>query len=117
VPGGTLAFESRNPTARKWDGWTREWTLRTVVTPEGPVEFWHQTAAVDLPLVSYDTLTRNVRTGELTATRDILAFRDEQALRVSLEHVGFAIADVFGDWNRTLPVDGSPELIVIARRS
>ena len=52
--------------------------------PEGPVEFWRQTAAVELPLVSYDTLTRNVRTGELTTTRDILAFRDEQDLRVSL---------------------------------
>ena len=38
-----------------------------------------------MPLVSYDTLTRNVRIGELTTTRDILAFRDEQDLRVSLE--------------------------------
>jgi len=42
-----------------------------------------------LPLVSDDTLTRNVHIGELTTTRDILAFRDEQDLRVSLERVGF----------------------------
>jgi hypothetical protein len=42
-----------------------------------------------LPRVSYDTLTRNVRIGELPTTRDILAFRDEQNLRVSLERVGF----------------------------
>ena len=116
VSGGTLAFESRNPTARKWAAWTREQTLRTVDTPEGPVELWHQTADVDLPLVAYDTHTRNIRTGELTTTRDNLAFRDEPDLRVSLERVGFDVVDVFGDWDRTPPATGSPELIVIGRR-
>lgn len=63
LPGGLLAFESRNPGARKWEAWTRELTLRTVETPEGAVEFWHETAVADLPRVSYDTLTRNLRTG------------------------------------------------------
>jgi SAM-dependent methyltransferase len=57
VPGGLLAFESRNPGARAWEAWTRELTLRTVETPGGAVQFWHETAAIDLPLVSYDTLT------------------------------------------------------------
>src|ERR1700742_4564248 len=33
VPGGLLAFESRNPGARKWESWTRELTIRTVETP------------------------------------------------------------------------------------
>jgi ubiquinone/menaquinone biosynthesis C-methylase UbiE len=28
VPGGLLAFESRNPSARKWEAWTRQLTLR-----------------------------------------------------------------------------------------
>lgn len=116
VAGGTLAFESRNPTARAWAGWTREETLRMVDTPDGPVELWHQTAVVDLPLVGYDTHTRNIRTGELTTTRDELAFRDEQDLRSSLERVGFDVADVFGDWDRTPPTTGSPELIVIGRK-
>jgi SAM-dependent methyltransferase len=77
VPGGMLAFESRNPAARTWEAWTHELTLRTLETPDGAVEFWHETAAVDLPRVSYDTLTRNLRTGEATVDRDVLAFRDE----------------------------------------
>ena len=116
VPGGLLAFESRNPGAKKWDAWTRELTLRTVETPEGAVEFWHETAAVDMPRVSYDTLTRNLRTGEAVTNRDVLAFRDERALRASLEHVGFKIDHVYGDWDRTPPAIGSPELIMIARK-
>jgi SAM-dependent methyltransferase len=116
VPGGLLAFESRNPAARKWEAWTRELTLRTVKTPEGAVEFWHETAEVDLPLVSYDTLTRNLRTGQATVTRDVLAFRDEPALRVTLEHAGFDVQHVYGDWDRTTPAASSPELIVIARK-
>jgi SAM-dependent methyltransferase len=96
VPGGLLAFETRNPAARKWEAWTRELTLRTVETPEGAVEFWHETAIVDLPRVSYDTFTRNLRTGGATVNRDVLAFRDERALRATLEHSGFEMCDLLG---------------------
>lgn len=116
IPGGLLAFESRNPDARKWEAWTRELTLRTVETAEGAVEFWHETAVVDLPRVGYGTLTRNLRTGEATVNRDVLAFRDERALRATLEHSGFEVDHVYGDWDRTGPATASPELIVIARK-
>jgi SAM-dependent methyltransferase len=116
LPGGLLAFESRNPGARTWETWTRELTLRTVETPEGPVEFWHETAEVDLPLVSYVTLTRNLRTGQATVNRDVLAFRDEPALRTTLEHAGFDVQHVYGNWDRTALATDSPELIVISRR-
>lgn len=118
VPGGLLAFESRNPAARKWECWTRELTLRTVQTTGGPVEFWHETAAVALPLVSYDTLTRNLSTGgAATTSRDVLAFRDEQALRAAVEHAGFEVGHVYGDWDSTPPALTSPELIMIARKA
>jgi len=116
VPCGLLAFESRNPAARKWEAWTRELTLRIVETPDGAVEFWHETADASLPLVSYDTLTRNLRTGQATVTRDVLAFRNEPALRAALEHAGFDVQHVYGNWDRTTPAASSPELIVIARR-
>jgi SAM-dependent methyltransferase len=101
VPGGLLAFESRNPGARKWEAWTRELSLRTVGTPEGAVEFWHETAAVRLPLVSYDTLTRNLRTGEATTSRNVLAFK---------------VGNVYGDWDQAPPSAAAPELIIIARK-
>lgn len=116
VPGGLLAFESRNPAARGWEAWTRELTLRTIETPQGAVEFWHETVEVSLPHVSYDTLTRNLRSGEATTSRDVLAFRGEQALRSSLGHAGFEVRHVYGDWDQTAPAATSPELIVIAHK-
>ncbi|HEY0937330.1 MAG TPA: class I SAM-dependent methyltransferase [Trebonia sp.] len=114
--GGTPAFESRNPAARKWEAWTRELTLRTVETPEGTVEFWHETAVVDLPRVSYDTFTRNLRTGATTVNRDVLAFRDGRALRASLSQAGFEAGPVYGSWDQAAPAATGPELIMTARK-
>ena len=115
VPGGTLAFESRNPSARAWERWTREATLRTVDTPDGPVEFWHETADVTLPLVAYDTFTRNVRTGEQTSSRDVLAFRDAETLRWSLEAAGFRLSFSYGDWDGKPEAAITPEIILVAQ--
>lgn len=112
--GGALAFESRNPARRTWQEWNRAATLRTVETPDGVVEFWHETVCVDLPMGTYDTFTRNLRTGELTANRDVLAFRDEDRIRASVEAAGFVVTDVFGDWDRSPTSADAPELIVIA---
>ena len=116
VPGGTLAFESRNPAARAWERWTRQQTLRTLSRPDGPVEFWHETASVSLPLVGYDTFTRHQRTGEEEVTRDVLAFREASTLARSLTDAGFSIADRYGDWQRSPLTAGSPEIILVARR-
>lgn len=106
VPGGTLAFETRNPSARAWECWTRADTLRNV----GDVEFWHETVDASLPLVTYDTSAGQ------DVTRDILAFRDEASIRASLEQAGFHVAAVYGDWDRSPLTESSPEIIVIAKR-
>ena len=47
-PGGSLVFETRDPTRRGWEEWTRERTHRVV---EG-VECWTELTEVALPLVS-----------------------------------------------------------------
>lgn len=112
VPDGTLAFESRNPAVRAWERWTRAATLRNL----GPVEFWHETAWVSLPLVAYDTFTRNLRTGEGTTDRDVLAFRDASSLAASLEKAGFSVTQQYGDWQREPVTADSPELIFVAQR-
>ncbi len=117
VPGGTLAFESRNPAARAWERWTRSATLRTVDTPGGRVEFWHETAWVSLPLVAYDTFTRNLDTGDEESNREVLAFRDVSALVGSLEEVGFSVSRQYGDWHRTPLTSDAPEIIVVAQPS
>lgn len=113
-PGGTLAFESRNPDARGWERWTRADTLRTVGTPDGPMEFWHETLAVALPHVTYATYDRNLATGVENHDSEILAFRDMAALRSSLDRAGFEVVVLYGDWSRTPVTETSRELIVVA---
>lgn len=114
-PGGVLAFESRNPSARAWQRWSRAGTLRTVDTPDGPVEFWHETISVELPLVTYDTITRPVRGTVGERHRNRLAFRTQEQLSVALRATGFVDVEWFGDWDRShLSVD-SPEIIVVTR--
>jgi SAM-dependent methyltransferase len=39
-PGGTLAFESRNPDAGAWKGWNRDATFSASDSPFGPIEEW-----------------------------------------------------------------------------
>jgi SAM-dependent methyltransferase len=115
-PGGVLAFESRDPTARGWERWTRQDTLRTVETDDGPVEFWHQTLDVAPPLVTYATYDRNLATGAESSDSEVLAFRGAEVLRESLDHAGFDVSNLYGDWSRTPVTDTSRELIVIAHR-
>lgn len=117
VTNGLLAFEMRNPRARAWERWTRAQTLRVVDTDEGPVEFWHETTSVDLPLVTYATTTYNTRTGHSATALDTLAFREETSLRTSLTESGFTVAEMYGDWHRGRVRPDGPELIVIAQKA
>lgn len=115
-PGGTLAFESRDPAARRWESWTRAETLRTVDTPEGPVEFWHETVEVALPLVAYDTFARNLTTGATTVDRDVLAFRDRTRLEQSLAAAGLEVRALHGDWDGRAVGTSTDELIFVTGR-
>jgi SAM-dependent methyltransferase len=116
-PAGVIAFEMRNPGARAWERWHREQTLRTVETSEGPVEFWHETTDVDLPLVTYDTISRNRSTGDTRSSSDTLAFRDESALRADVRRAGFTVISLYGDWDASPVTTASPELILVAAKA
>jgi hypothetical protein len=71
---------------------------------------------VSLPLVAYDTRTRDQRTGAETADRDILAFRAGPALVDSLDDAGFTVTHRYGDWERAPLAAETPEIILVARR-
>jgi SAM-dependent methyltransferase len=115
--GGGLAFETRNPTARGWERWTRRQTSRVVAGGEGEHEFWHELVSVDLPQVTYATYVRDLRTGEQSGDEETLTFRDEATLRADLQRAGFEVEHIHGDWDQSPVTSTSPELIVVATRA
>jgi SAM-dependent methyltransferase len=113
-PGGRLAFESRNPGAREWEGWTRE-ARRSVVDPTaGRVDTWSEVYDVKDGIVSYANHYAFAATGEELVSTMQLRFRTVEELTRSLADAGFAVDRVYGDWDRRPAGPTTRELIVVA---
>lgn len=117
MPGGLLAFETRNPAPRDWERWTAHETRQVVRTGDGErFEVW-----VDAPrshdgdLVSFEAFTRVLSTGELLRSSSTLRFVDPEHLRRLLAEEGFVVEHWFGDWDRSPVTPAGPEVIVLAR--
>ena len=117
APGGVLAFESRNPSARAWERWTRADTFeRLDDTPLGPVAVWDEVTTVVDAVVSFEGHILVRETGDHLVSYEALRFRSRAGLVNDVERAGFLSREMYGDWSGT-PVTGtSPELIVVARR-
>jgi SAM-dependent methyltransferase len=95
VPGGRLAFDSRDPAARAWEGWAGVTSVG-----DGTVSF---SSANELP------------DGDVLEVESTLRFRTESELRGSVESAGFAVEAVYGGWSREPVGAGDGELVVVAR--
>lgn len=116
VPGGRLAFDTRDPRARAWERWDVRRSRRTVTLADGTaVAVWTEVTAVDGDTVRFE-MHYAFPGGEQLVSTAALRFRDEAEVRAAVEAAGLEVADVFGGWDRE-PV-GSPdgELLVVARR-
>lgn len=115
-PGGRLAFESRNPGAREWEGWTRDARVRADDPTAGRVDTWSEVHDVSDGIVSYLIHYAFAATGEELVSRARLRFRTLAELTRSLADAGFAVERVYGDWDRRAAGPTTPELIVVAVR-
>jgi SAM-dependent methyltransferase len=114
--GGHLAFESRNPNARAWEEWNRDATYTVSDSPFGPIEEWLEVVSEDngrVRLKGYNTFKE---TGEVLVVNSELRFRSLDEMTQSLRKAGFIVEQVFGDWSRSLFVNTSRFMVVIARR-
>jgi SAM-dependent methyltransferase len=115
-PGGYLAFETRDPRAREWEGWTG----RKRIIPDSPygrIESWTEVTNVEGDVVYAVGHRLLLRSNEELVSPFALRFRSEKLLKQSLTSSGFAVEKVFGDWDRRPSAPGERELIVVARRS
>jgi len=115
VPGGCLYFDTRDPAVRAWASWTPELTRRHVEFGGRSCTVWTEVTAVRDPAVTVD-FTRHYEfdDGEQPTSESTLRFRSEDAVRASLDSLGFVADDILGGW-RGEPV-GAGELLVCAHR-
>jgi hypothetical protein len=112
--GGVLSFESRNPSAREWERWTREATYGQRDTSLGRLTEWIEVTNVSGERVTFDA--HNVLpTGEDRVYTSVLYFRDADAFRTALHDKGFDDIEVDGGWEGENVTDASRLLVFRAR--
>lgn len=116
LPGGHLAFESRNPNARAWEEWNRETTYAVNNSPFGPIEEWLEVVGEDKGRVRLKGYNAFQTTGEILVVDSELRFRSLDELTGSLKETGFSVEHVFGDWSHGPFVGTSRFMAIIARR-
>lgn len=112
-PGGTVAFESRNPLARAWEQWSSD-ERTTRDTANGPLVEWmsaREAAPGTVRLRAHNVFTD---TDETVVEEIDLRFRGRDEIERDLESAGFAVAAVYGDWQRTPFHDGAPIMVFVA---
>jgi SAM-dependent methyltransferase len=126
VPGGLLAFDSRDPGRRGWERWNPDDSRGTVTLPDGAeAEVWHEVAGVEESGADDDAPDRwlvhlaehtVLPGGEHVVDEGELVFRSEARLRADLAAAGFVVEQVYGGWDRQPVGEGAGELVVLARR-
>jgi SAM-dependent methyltransferase len=116
-PGGWLSFETRNPGAREWEGWTRAGRSSADDPTAGRIDTWSEFQAMHDGIVSYAIHYVFARSGEEIVTSNRLRFRSSGELMQTLGEAGFAIEHVYGDWDRRPAGPTTRELIVVATRA
>lgn len=111
APGGTLVFETRDPAARAWERWTRQYTQRTVALADaGEVTTWTEVIDVEWPLVRFRSTWRFASDGAELSPTSTLRFRTEQEVRSDLHAADLEVVDV-----RDAPDRPGRELVFLAR--
>lgn len=120
-PGGLLAFETRDPTARAWERWTESETRASYPHPDGGIfESWVEVVDVRETAAGHVVETHEGHTllddGTHLVSAETLIFRDLAAIEDSLSSIGFKIERVDRDWDGRQTTEPAAELIVRARR-
>ncbi|MEV5386588.1 class I SAM-dependent methyltransferase [Streptomyces sp. NPDC052721] len=111
-PGGHLVFETRDPTGRAWEEWTRENSYRVTEIPGvGSVESWVQLTEVSWPLVTFRSTYAFAADGQVLTSDSTLRFRDRDEVEADLVAHGYVVQDV-----RDAPDRPGKEFVFLARR-
>lgn len=117
VPGGLLAFETRDPARRAWEAWDSE-PATTRETPVGVLTEWSEATCLDDRTVHLFNHVQFQDTGQEATDPLVLVFRSHEEVVQDLCRAGFEVEAVYGDWEHT-PFDAecSTGLMVFMARA
>lgn len=99
-PGGRLAFETRNPSARAWEHWNEPTTERD--TPVGRLRESTVTDPPDRAGVMIMHCRNEFQEDGAVVENDLrLQFRSFEQVRTDLSQAGLRVLHVWSDWRRT----------------
>ncbi len=118
-PGGSLAFETRNPAVDWLARWVREETEVTMPHPGGGrftswVEVQDKAGLSDSYTITHEGNTV-LPNGDHLRVLETLRFRSRGEIEASLDAAGLEPVQLWGHWDRTPFMSTSDELIVVAR--
>jgi SAM-dependent methyltransferase len=116
APCGRLAFETRNPEIREWEGWMPAETQERVSVPAaGKVNVHYDIQKVEGELVTFETHF-SFSNGDTDMAPHTLRFMGRDRLAGFLAEAGFGNVTWFGDFDRQPIGPESPEIIAIAAK-
>jgi SAM-dependent methyltransferase len=105
LPDGFFVFETREPSKRAWESWTREHSYAVV---DG-IASWDEVTHIEWPFVTFDSTTVFPGGTRVVAT-STLRFRDRAEVEADLRSAGFLVSSV-----RDAPDRPGRELVFVAR--
>lgn len=117
VPGGALAFETRNPDAQAWLQWNGPGTVRD--TPLGPLrESWRTSPPDANGVVVMHLENLFLEDGYDASFTQRLQFRSFDQVASDLRGVGLELAACYRDWERTPFTGGEdqPLMVFVAKK-
>ena len=116
-PNGRIAFESRNPLVKAWEGWMAHNSTRTIDSPWGQIRCWEDVTQVVGEYVTFESHNLFLDTGEDLVATSTLRFMPYQAIVNAAQAVGLTVENVYGYWDRRPFTDDSREMIFILRHA
>jgi SAM-dependent methyltransferase len=115
--GGHIVFDSRPPVFPPYQTWPTEKSPRRVTDQTlGPIDWWYKLLEIKDNLVRYQLYYHFINSNDTVVSTDELIFRSQNELAKSLIDAGFKVEIVYGDWDGSVAIPTSPEMIFVAVR-
>lgn len=109
---GRFVFETRNPAFGEWSGWNPEDSrVKSISVTGEPFEVYHEVVSVSDQFVEFNTTHKPGGSRKNKVCYSKLRFIPIEDLTNLISAADLAVSEVYGDWDKSILTDSSPEII------